>query len=378
MLGDGMQSVLLVGGVVLIVVGVLVGIAVAIVAIVRRQRAAGGTDGAAPRLAEIFGSSTAADETPFTLPPSATGSTPRAASVPAPFVAASPSGRPSPAPAETSQAGPAAPLAAPPPVGLPFVARPPRAAAPWGEILGGEPAEPTEYSTGSFAPPGIAHTPTVAPHPETRPQEIVDPTHELTTPPLGNPWVGTGPQPPAARHAISPTPVAPVAPPLPAAAPPPPASSAPVPAAPAAMSPVPASTGGPAAPAHSSSPDDDRTVVVRRDAPPAWLLVLDSGERLGIPADSVVLGRKPAPIEHGVPGVTIPDPTKTLSKVHARLDRAGEHWTITDLASTNGTSVIEAGGRERFLPSGGSEVLRGRFLLGEVGMVLIRNPEAHV
>ena len=104
--------------------------------------------------------------------------------------------------------------------------------------------------------------------------------------------------------------------------------------------------------------------------------MLDTGERIDIPAESVVLGRKPASIEHGVPGIRVPDSTKTISKVHARLDRVGEHWTLTDLGSTNGSSVIAGGGREQPLPSGGSEPVRGRFLLGEVGMILVRNPES--
>ena len=70
-----------------------------------------------------------------------------------------------------------------------------------------------------------------------------------------------------------------------------------------------------------------------------------------------------------------PVATKTVSKVHARIDRAGDHWTLTDLGSTNGSAVIGPGGREQPLPSGGSELIRGRFLLGEVGMILVRNPE---
>ncbi|HWL60759.1 MAG TPA: FHA domain-containing protein [Microbacteriaceae bacterium] len=201
----------------------------------------------------------------------------------------------------------------------------PAAAAPipaWQDIVGSaDDPEPFGYTTGSFAVPS----------------------------PLANPWGGASVEPLAVEPEPEPEPE-----PTPAPAP--------------ALDPA----------SDLDAVEDESTVLIagRGQGPAPWLLILDTGDRIGIEADSVVLGRRPAATEHGVPGVTVPDPTKTLSKVHARLDLRGEQWTITDLDSTNGTAIVEPGGRERLLERGGSEVVRGRFVLGEVGLVLVRNPEA--
>ena len=66
----------------------------------------------------------------------------------------------------------------------------------------------------------------------------------------------------------------------------------------------------------------------------------------------------------------MPDSTRTLSKVHARLDLADGVWTVTDLNATNGVIVIEADGSENLLDPGASAVVRDRFVLGKVGMRL--------
>jgi len=343
----GITDLLLYGGIALIVIGVVVGVVVLIVALVRRAAARREESADSTAWPQLAPTSPFAAYTPPLTDPSESGS------LSAAFVAGPPQPLPEPPGVSTGSAPepsarletPADPpaLAAPPgspvpPVppaspGTPTPAESVSADPSWLEFVGRpDDAEPFQYTTGSFAIPA----------------------------PLANPWV----QPAAPAPAATPSSPAPPSTQAPAATPPTPAP----PVTPAPSTPTPP----------APEDDDDRTVIVpgRSTEPPApWLLILDSGDRVEIRGDSVVVGRKPASIEQGVPGIQLPDPSRTLSKVHARLDRVGEYWTVTDLGSTNGVSVIESG-RERLLPSGGSEPVRGRFLLGEVGLVLIRNPEA--
>jgi len=100
--------------------------------------------------------------------------------------------------------------------------------------------------------------------------------------------------------------------------------------------------------------------------------VLDSGAYLPLDSASVVLGRAPGRKVEGSPALAVPDDTKTLSKVHARLDRDGEVWSITDLGSTNGV-VIGEGAEERTLGANESAVVTGRFVLGELGLRIERS-----
>ncbi len=396
MLGDRLQSVLLVGGVVLIGLGVLVAIGVVVLLVLRRQRAATTATAAPPRLASVFvGTSVAADEEAFTLPGATSGSS-----------ASAPPGLSSSAPMDAPD-GPGREPA-------------------WGAVIDAPREEESTtglaYTTGSFAPPGpFDSRPRVAPEPGTMPQPIIvpgavpsavpefvpdalpdrrpDALPEPSAPiPAGTPAdvsveVPAAAEPSAAElpaaMPVEPAPIEAIA--MPDYAPPPSYDPRPALAAAGALldSPRTSTTSQdesapfvvqppvpPASPASPAPDDEDRTILLGRTEQAPWLLVLDTGERIAVPADSVVLGRKPALLVQSVPGVTIPDVTKTLSKVHARLDRSGESWVLTDLGSTNGSSVIGAGGGERRLPSGGSEPVRGRFLLGETGMILIRNPEA--
>ncbi|MFT4231955.1 MAG: FHA domain-containing protein, partial [Leucobacter sp.] len=96
----------------------------------------------------------------------------------------------------------------------------------------------------------------------------------------------------------------------------------------------------PAAPA-AADDDEDRTVVVARRA--RWGIELPDGEVLGLEGDDVVVGRRPEVLT-GAVVLQIADPTRTMSKSHARLRRHGEDWTIEDLHSTNGVSVIDEHG----------------------------------
>lgn len=101
-----------------------------------------------------------------------------------------------------------------------------------------------------------------------------------------------------------------------------------------------------------------------------WALVLDDGRRLPLTAASIVLGRNPV-TPPGAQSLRIPDTTRTLSKTHARLDRNGSGWTLTDLNSTNGVQVVSGDGSAAVLAPEAPAEVQGRFLLGEVGMLIV-------
>lgn len=105
----------------------------------------------------------------------------------------------------------------------------------------------------------------------------------------------------------------------------------------------------PPAPA-PAEPDDelDRTVMVPPRTRFDWSLVLPDGARLALEAD-IVVGRRPGAVEDSAL-LQIPDPTRTLSKSHARLRMRDERWWVTDLGSTNGLWLLHADGREEALP----------------------------
>ena len=166
----------------------------------------------------------------------------------------------------------------------------------------------------------------------------------------------------------------PEAPPMPVAAPrakPDSAATAPPvdqvnPAAPVAM---PAPTAPPAPPAPAGpvptsdlTEDLDRTTVVRRESRVTGHLVLPDGEALPLYRDNVV-GRRPETVP-GVHAVVIPDPTRTLSKTHARLSHDGEGWVVEDLDSTNGVVLLHDDGREQELDPRQPVIATPRLLLG--------------
>ncbi len=96
------------------------------------------------------------------------------------------------------------------------------------------------------------------------------------------------------------------------------------------------------------SDDLDRTVVVSRAAAAAadfgWSLVLPDGDALPLSADCVI-GRRPTVTDGSMP-VVIADPTRTLSKSHARLRFDDGRWRVSDLGSTNGLWLLHASGIE--------------------------------
>lgn len=158
---------------------------------------------------------------------------------------------------------------------------------------------------------------------------------------------------------VQPIPPAPAAPSSQAPSAPAPASvpAAPAPsvAPPADVVPAPVSANGRSsgitgvfAPLPADPGEDlDRTIVVPRKPNVRWELVLPDGDALVLEADTVV-GRRPEPID-GSAVLAIPDPTRTLSKSHARLRFDGERWTVEDLGSTNGLAILGENGAEEEL-----------------------------
>lgn len=168
-------------------------------------------------------------------------------------------------------------------------------------------------------------------------------------------------QPPAAPNPWSQPPVVstPAAPASPAA-----------PVAPAAPGAAPSLIGAPTS-APSSAPGEDvgETVVVDASAAARWELALDHGPTYQLIGTTIVLGRKPEGSDPSIHYLAVRDATRTLSKVHARLERDGESWRVRDLGSTNGVRVIDADGSEHPVVPGDGVELAGRdFVLGRVTM----------
>ncbi|MFI8632571.1 DUF5684 domain-containing protein [Microbacterium sp. NPDC077663] len=125
----------------------------------------------------------------------------------------------------------------------------------------------------------------------------------------------------------------------------------------------------------SSSWDEDleRTVVVRRGHA-RWELVLPDGTTTALSSDVVILGRNPLadPARPSAQLIAIADPTRTVSKTHARLERRGEAWRIIDLRSTNGILLPNALGADVEVDAGGEAEVADRFLLGDAALRLQR------
>jgi hypothetical protein len=114
--------------------------------------------------------------------------------------------------------------------------------------------------------------------------------------------------------------------------------------------------------------DVDETIIVDRRPRIRSVLQVEAGPAIPLTADVVVLGRRPSTGEPGVQDVAVPDTTRTLSKVHARLQRDEGGWVITDLESTNGVVIVGDDGTETLLERGASAPAMGRFILGKVAM----------
>ncbi|XPP27584.1 MAG: FHA domain-containing protein [Leucobacter sp.] len=120
--------------------------------------------------------------------------------------------------------------------------------------------------------------------------------------------------------------------------------------------------------------DLDRTVVVPRAKRVGWVIELPGGERFDLPAFDVIVGRRPEAQGDAQP-LAIPDPTRTLSKTHARLRFDGDQWTVEDLGSTNGVMLLLDGEREEELTAYRPAPATDRLLLGTLELRLSRSDE---
>lgn len=262
------------------------------------------------------------------------------------------------------------------------------------------PATPAQAAAVAAVQSGSIPLPPPAPP---APADVAAPPVEITAPPA--PPVASAPPAAAAAPAIPPVPPAPAAPPAPPTNPGVPWADA-IPAVERTPQPTPAPveiTAPPLAPVKDfelppeaisalaasmisrdedealaameitgedleNADEDGSTVVVDRRPKISWHLQVDGAGEFQLDGDKVLLGRKPMSSTPGTQALAIPDTTRTLSKLHARLDLVDGSWTITDLNSTNGVVVVDETGNERLLDPGTSAEVRGRFILGKVGM----------
>ena len=111
----------------------------------------------------------------------------------------------------------------------------------------------------------------------------------------------------------------------------------------------------------------DQTVIVRRKPQDRWQLVPASGSPIALTGDVVILGRRPS-ADAAFPGaqlVAVEDDARTVSKTHARIQRQGERWLITDLHSTNGVLLATLMGEEVEIEPGTELSAGERFFLGD-------------
>lgn len=89
--------------------------------------------------------------------------------------------------------------------------------------------------------------------------------------------------------------------------------------------------------------DIDATVLHTLAAQPTWVLEFDHGLRLPLVGDNVLIGRRPqSEVGDVATLLVVPDLGKVLSRTHARLrrDPVADTWTIEDLDSANGVSLV--------------------------------------
>jgi hypothetical protein len=123
-------------------------------------------------------------------------------------------------------------------------------------------------------------------------------------------------------------------------------------------------------PVEMLAPDDELTIIKRRG--PVFTLEADGIEPIRLTAPVVVVGRNPVASDDNAQLVVIADPSKTMSKTHARLVLADGMWLLTDLQSTNGSLVVDSSGTEIELEPGASAILSRSFTLGQFPLTLRR------
>lgn len=122
----------------------------------------------------------------------------------------------------------------------------------------------------------------------------------------------------------------------------------------------------------SAAPVEEQTQTVRPRSRRRgeWTLDLPDGTRVPLTSRAVLLGRKPVASDESVQAVPIVDQTRTVSKQHARLEWTVTGWTVTDLDSTNGVTLVHDDGRTERIAAGSTAVAPGRFRLGDAHLEL--------
>lgn len=107
---------------------------------------------------------------------------------------------------------------------------------------------------------------------------------------------------------------------------------------------------------------NDATMVAAR-----WVLEFPDGATVSLLSAHVVVGRRPQATEDATL-VSLPDPSRSLSRTHARLrrDMATDTWTIEDLGSSNGVATVSDTGEATWLTSGVPAAATEYLLLGDV------------
>ncbi|AMB57650.1 FHA domain-containing protein [Microterricola viridarii] len=114
--------------------------------------------------------------------------------------------------------------------------------------------------------------------------------------------------------------------------------------------------------------DDMEATIIAGRRNRAWVFESESGQRVPLSAEVVLLGRNPSPLAgfEDAQLVTVRDLGRTVSKTHARVQRHENGWQITDLSSTNGVYLIGPDGNEIELEPGIAVATTDQFILGDM------------
>ena len=109
---------------------------------------------------------------------------------------------------------------------------------------------------------------------------------------------------------------------------------------------------------------DERTVLATRSKQRA-VLQLPTGGQSVLTESVVIIGRAPTALDTQTDTqlIAVDEPTRTISKTLAMLERTGGGWTIRDLGSTNGVFIIDENGTEQ--EASATTRVTGAFLLGD-------------
>ena len=114
------------------------------------------------------------------------------------------------------------------------------------------------------------------------------------------------------------------------------------------------------------NPDFDKTVVAPRKKKEAWTILPEGGAPISLTKSAALLGRNPSSTAADTQLISVPDPSKTVSKTHARLTLADGVWTIVDLNSTNGVYLLNEAGDETEVEAGVPTTIGDSFRLGDL------------